>query len=269
MHLPVTVKEIQAGNLISSHFMDLYLCLAQNRLPSTKTAICQVETLAEKYILPDSLLFKLVTTPEKVAALFAIPEICPDKIITLYNSSLFAGYQGVIKTYLTIGDKFFIPGLIHYLRSYIKGCHICQLSRNDKLPARQFQTRINLNFSPLSRLSMDLKVMPRSYKGHKYILYIIDDVTNYLITVPIHQSISEQIGNDLIENLISKYCVPNYIVIDQDSTVMSSLMNYLFNKLNIKMKTVALYNHPSLQAEHGIKSLSTILTKHLTNLGQM
>ena len=32
---------------------------------------------------------------------------------------------------------------------------------------------------------------------------------------------------------------------------------------------VAPYNHQSLQAEHGIKSLSTILTKHLTNIGQM
>ena len=32
---------------------------------------------------------------------------------------------------------------------------------------------------------------------------------------------------------------------------------------------VAPYNHQSLQAEHGIKSLSTILTKHLTSLGQM
>ena len=29
------------------------------------------------------------------------------------------------------------------------------------------------------------------------------------------------------------------------------------------------YNHQSLQTEHGIKSLSTILTEHLTNLGQM
>ena len=50
---------------------------------------------------------------------------------------------------------------------------------------------------------------------------------------------------------------------------MSSLMTYLLNKFNIKIKTVALYNHQSLQAEHGIKSLSNILTKHLTNLGQM
>ena len=45
-------------------------------------------------------------------------------------------------------------------------------------------------------------------------------------------------------------------------------MSYLFSKFNIKIKMVAPYNHQSLQAEHRIKSLSTILTKHLTHLGQ-
>ena len=56
---------------------------------------------------------------------------------------------------------------------------------------------------------------------------------------------------------------------DQDSTFMSSLMTYLLDKFNMKIKTVGPYNHQSLQAEHGIKSLSNILTKHFTNLGQM
>ena len=56
---------------------------------------------------------------------------------------------------------------------------------------------------------------------------------------------------------------------DQDSAFMCSLTTYLLNKFNIKIRTVAPYNHQSLQAEHGIKSLSNILTKHLTNLGQM
>ena len=115
---------------------------------------------------------------------------------------------------------------------------------------------------------MDLKVMPRSYEGHKYILCIIDEVTN-LITVPIHQSRLEETRDALTENFLSKYCVPNYIIMDQDSTFMSSLMNYLFKKLHIKMKTVAPYNHQLLQAKHGIKALSTILPTHLMNLGQM
>ena len=70
--------------------------------------------LAEKYILLDSLLFKIVCTPEKDTALLAIPEICADKIITLYHSGLFARHQGVIKTYLTMNNKFFFTNLIHY-----------------------------------------------------------------------------------------------------------------------------------------------------------
>ena len=56
---------------------------------------------------------------------------------------------------------------------------------------------------------------------------------------------------------------------DQESSFMSLLINYLFSKLDIKINTVASYNHQSLQTEHGIKSLSTILMKHLPNLGQM
>ena len=121
----------------------------------------------------------------------------------------------------------------------------------------------------MSRLSMDLKVMPRSHKGHRYILCIIDEVTNYLVTVPILQARSEEIGEALIENVIMKYCIPKYIIMDQDSAFMSSLMAYLFHKFDIKIKTVAPYNHQSLQAGHGIKSLSLILSKHLTSLGQM
>ena len=65
MDLPVTLKEMQEGCLITPYFKDLYQYLAQNKLPNIKTAICIVKMLVEKYILLDSLLFKLVTTPEK------------------------------------------------------------------------------------------------------------------------------------------------------------------------------------------------------------
>ena len=131
------------------------------------------------------------------------------------------------------------------------------------------QTRFNPNYIPLSRLSMDLKVMPRSHKGHKFILCITNEVTNYLLTVSIYQVKSEEIGEALKENVITIYCIPEYIIMDQDSIFMSSLMMYLLSKFNVKIRTVAPYNHQSLQAELGIKSLSTILTKHLTNLDQM
>ena len=81
------------GYLNSPYFKELYLYLIQNKLPSSKSMICPVEVLAERYIIL---------------------------------------HQGVIKTYLMIANKFFIPDLMHYLHSYIKVCYICQLSRKDK-----------------------------------------------------------------------------------------------------------------------------------------
>ena len=81
-------------------------------------------------------------------------------------------------------------------------------------------------------------------------------MTNYLITNTQDQR-SEEICGALTDNVISKYCILDYIVMNQDSAIMSSFMIYSYMKFDIKIKTLALYNLHLLQAEHGIKSLST------------
>ena len=83
-----------------------------------------------------------------------------------------------------------------------------------------------------------------------------------------YQAKSEEIRDALIENVIGTFGTPEYMIMDQDRAFMSTLMNYLFKRLGIKVKPVGPYNHQSLQAEHGIKSLSSILTKHLTGQEQ-
>ena len=79
----------------SPYFKDLYLYLSQNKLPSSKSAMCKIDILSERYILLVPLLFKLNVEKEK--AVLALPEVGVDQIIALYHSSLFAGHQGVIK----------------------------------------------------------------------------------------------------------------------------------------------------------------------------
>ena len=267
-HLPLTIKEIQVGYLTSPFFRDLYRYLAQNILPHKRHAGHKVEALAESFILLDSPLLRLVTILNREKELFAMPEICADEIRELYHASLFVGHWGVIKTYLASSDKFSIPNLMHYLRSFQSACHICQLFGNDKPPFRQLETRINLNHTPMSRLSMDLKVIPRSQKGHQYILCVIDEMTNYLIIAPLYQARSEEVGEVLKENVISRFGMPEYMIEDQDNVLMSSLMSFLFKKLGISFKTVGPYSHKSLHAEHGIGSLSNILSRHLKDQGQ-
>ena len=80
-HLPVEIKETQVGYLHNPYFKEIYQYLLQNKLPHSKLAIKKLEALSEKYVLLDSLLFRIY--PEKETAVLAIPETCADKIITL------------------------------------------------------------------------------------------------------------------------------------------------------------------------------------------
>ena len=74
-------------------------------------------------------------------------------------------------------------------------------------------------------------------------------MTNYLITAPLYQARSEEVREALIENVISKFGTPDYMIMDQDSAFMLSLMSYLFKKLEITIRTVGPNNHKSLQAQ--------------------
>ena len=100
-------------------------------------------------------------------------------------------------------------------------------------------------------------------EGISYTRPFIPDAPSYPGPTYINQAKSKEVGDALIENIVTKYSVEEY------STFMSSLMTYLLNKFKIKIRTVVTYSHQSLQAEYGIKILSNILTKHLTNLGKM
>ena len=73
---------------------------------------------------------------------------------------------------------------MHYIRSFLKGCQMCQLHKVGPTPQRQFENRIILNYASMSKLSCDIKYMYRASTGHKFMLVVTANVTNYLVTTP-------------------------------------------------------------------------------------
>ena len=80
------IKEIQAGYLTSFYFKNIYLYLVQNKLTSSDTTIGQVETKAGKYLLLDSLLFRIQNYHDKQNPLLCLPESCVDHFLDLYHN---------------------------------------------------------------------------------------------------------------------------------------------------------------------------------------
>ena len=114
---------------------------------------------------------------------------------------------------------------------------------------------------------MDIKHMPGSSSGHNFILVMLCEISNFMVTAPMVTATSPEICQVMQDHLICVFGTPVKLICDHDPDFMSHLTQTMLLSYGVKLITVSPSNHKSLLAEHGIKSLSNILMKHLTGLG--
>ncbi len=266
IHLCCSLKDLKAAYLSSLHFKDIYLYLLQNKVPLSPRAVRRLQVNANNYMILDGLLFKIGSeSEEEPSVVLCIPTSKVDVLLLYYHSSIFGGHVGITKCYKTIGQRFYCPNLAEYLRAYITGCHTCQLFKKGKNFDRPFQKRINLNIPAMTKLSMDIKQMPHC-NGYSHILVLLCEVSNFIVALPLRNTQIPQILNTFQRGYLPYFGPPTHIICDQDPAFTSSLMEAFYSSFNIKLLTVSVTNHKSLLAEHGIKSLSSLLVTHLAEV---
>ena len=265
-NLCVDLRDLKAAYLTSPHFRDIYLYLLQNRMPLGKGAAKRLDQNARNYLTLDGLLFKISENGEgNLDTVLCIPTSKVHILLNAYHSSILGGHTGITKCYHTISQRFYCPNLAENLRAYITGCHVCQLFKKGKDLKRPYQKRINLNVPAMTKISMDIKQMPAN-KGYSHILVLLCEVTNYMVALPLMSTRTPHILDAFQRGYLADFGPPTHIICDQDPAFTSSLMEAFVTQLNIKIVLVSPTNHQSLQAEHGIKSLSGLLVKHLSTV---
>ena len=149
-----------------------------DKAPRAKKSRDKVLMDAQNYMILDTLLFKLV--PEKIGdevkPLLCIPTSKIDKLLDYYHTSVSGCHTGIIKCYLTISDRFYIPNLAHHIRAHITGCHV-------------FHKQINLTTPTLTKVSMDIKDMPSTKTDEnshwKYMLLLLCKTSNFVVLSPL------------------------------------------------------------------------------------
>ena len=178
---PEPMKDLEASYIHSGFFKDIYEYIRYNKLPTNLAKAKQVQINSINYFTLGSILFRLI--PDKTGQMnpvMCIPPSKMDLILDYYHSSLLGGHQGMNKTLLTIQQRFFCPRMADYVRSYIIGCHLCQLFKHGKRFTRPFQQRkYDLNEPTMTNISMDIKYMPNSENGFNYILVMLCEISNF------------------------------------------------------------------------------------------
>ena len=262
--LPGNLADLKAAYLTSPHFRDIYVYLAQNKVPLRKEDCRRLENNCKNYLILDGLLFKIQEIEsEEPKPVLCIPTSKAHIIMDCYHSSILGGHTGITKCYLTISQRFYVPNLPALLRAYITGCHICQLFKTGKQFQRPYQKRMNINVPSMTKVSMDIKQMVPS-NGYSHILVLLCEVSNFLVALPLHSTRTQTIIEAFEKGYLAYFGPPTHLICDQDPAFTASLMEAFSKQLNISLIMVSPTNHKSLLAEHGIKSLSNILVKHLS-----
>ena len=75
--------------------------------------------------------------------------------------------------------------------------------------------------------------LPRSHRGHKYILVLCDYGTRYPEAVPLKSITAKTIADELVQ-IFSRYGIPAEVLTDQGLNFMSKLLAEVYRLLGIQ-----------------------------------
>ena len=268
--VPITVKELTQDIKKSPYFKDIYkyIQLSQVSADIKGKALRRFKQECENYLIIETVLFRLsYKHKEDVNLLLCIPESYLPYLFYHYHDTILAGHQGITRTYLTLKERFFSPNMFECLRNYVASCHTCQSRKDKEKDKMTHHLRIPYDFRPMSRLSCDIKYMPPSTEGYKFILFVTCEVSNYVIGIPLKQANSLTIAEAMLNRIVYVFGPPQMLIFDEDKALSADVMMEINKQLQIKPIVISPHNHGSLRTERYIRTISEMLCKWLEGTG--
>jgi hypothetical protein len=127
-------------------------------------------------------------------------EIDPDKKVKILENhdSILGGHCGMNKTYEAIKRYCQWPNMKKEVEEYVKKCAKCQLNKTlrPKKAAMAIATTVR---HPVKKCALDIVgPMTETMSGNKYILTFEDDLSKFLVALPIPQQDAETVAKGFV-----------------------------------------------------------------------
>ena len=269
-NVPLSVKELKAEYHVDPYFKDIVKYLEKDYCRYVGKAQTVFKMQCEDYVLVNGVLFKIRYGKEdkgEPSLVLCIPEKFIPTVLYQYHTPLLAGHPGVIKLYDTIKQRYYFPGMFNLVREFVECCLECQSMKGKTDGPRIQYARIPLDTRTMARMSMDIKEMPESELGFRYILVCVCEFTNWMKTIPLADQKAQTIAMALYFKICCEYGTPKAIICDEAPAFQSVALQEYFKALNIQPIYISPMNHGSNRSERYIRTLNDIITKCLVGTG--
>jgi hypothetical protein len=165
------------------------------------------------------------------------------KVISEMHDCPIGGHQGVSRTLERIKLYLEWKGMEQDIRDYIKKCVTCQQMKLGKIAKEPLQVTDTQEF-PWNKLALDIVgPLEITSEKNKYILSCQDNLSKYLVAVPLQSQTAEEIAEKLVKFIILIYGIPTIILTDQGMNFCSDVFRRLCILLKIEKVQTTAY-HP-------------------------
>lgn len=185
-----------------------------------------------------------------------IDEEMKGKILHENHDSILGGHRGMNKTYQAIRQHYSWPNMKKEIEEYVRKCTKCQLNKALRAKKKAPMEITTTASHPFEKCSLDIVgPLVESESGNKYILTFQDELSKFIVAIPLPQQDAETVAKAFVLNIVLKFGAPAKILTDQGSNFLSNLFKNVCKLLRIrKMQTTAFHpeSNGSLERSHRV-----------------
>lgn len=156
-------------------------------------------------------------------------------ILKEMHESPIGGHCGMSKTYKRLKHFITWEGMKRDVEDYIQKCEKCQKNKMTQCHTRLPLTITDTPSIVFEKCTIDL-VGPLniSMTGNRYILTVQDDLSKFVIAVPLTEQTAEEVAKAFVDDVILIYGIPQTILSDCGSQFLSETFKAVCKLLGIK-----------------------------------
>lgn len=171
-----------------------------------------------------------------------------------------AGHSGIFKTFERVTQHYYWPKMKADITKYVRSCVICCKNKPEQKKPAGLLAPHRVVDKPFQVVSCDLiGPLPRSNRGFKFILVIVDNFSKFSIVVPLRNATAKLVCTALEEHLLLLFGQPDVLICDNGSQLTSKEFSKLLKSYNIKQFCIANYHPQANPTERTNKTLETMI----------
>lgn len=175
-----------------------------------------------------------------------------------------SGHTGVLKTFKRVQQQYYWPKMRKDIATYVAKCRTCQSIKYDQQKPGGMIGDHRIVKTPWKMISADLLgPFPRSTKGNKYILVVVDSFTKYTLLKPLRAATAQSVARFLEEDVFMVYGVPSYLVCDNGSEFIGQPVKRLAQDYKIKVLLNPSRHPQSNPTERANRTIVTMLRAYI------